>query len=135
MGLHRSKTDSSIAYPLSEYQEARGATNLIQDDGQLNYQTVTRAVLVALNERPSQRICDVALSLLEVLLDILLDVNQTVSALPSHTPHQLSPDTDLPSALPTASSTPQLINLDPTIFRLVLSCTTRYIVLVVRGLS
>lgn len=76
-GLPRSKTDSAIAYPLPEYQEARGASNLIQEDGELNYQALIRAVLVALNERPSPRICDVALSLLDVLLDLLLDVKST----------------------------------------------------------
>ena len=71
--LPRSKTDSNIAYPLPEYQEARGTANLITEDGQLNYQALMRAVLVALNERPSQRICDVALSLLDALLDLLLE--------------------------------------------------------------
>lgn len=127
--LTRSKTDSNIAYPLLEYQEARGASNLIHDEGELNYQALIRAVLVALNERPSQRICDVALSLLDVLLDVLSDTkpgggnisntddHEALIRIHSHT----SPTT------PTQSTGPLTVVFhDVVTHRLFMSCITRY---------
>jgi hypothetical protein len=99
------------------------ASNLINEDGQLNYQALVRAILVALNERPSQRICDVALSLLDVLLDLILDVRPVLPNDSSPAPNPL-PQTPMATS---SSNLPPLPSLDGTIYRLLLSCITRLV--------
>ena len=95
-----------------------------------------RAVLVALNERPSIRVIEAALNLLDVLLDLLLEVK---SVLPSDSPPGAGSTCQAPLIpLSLAPQSPGLTlsnaaaipssNMEAAIYRLFLSCITRSVI-------
>ncbi|XP_052063828.1 protein unc-80 homolog [Mytilus californianus] len=69
--IPRSMTDSDISYQIEDdVSEVSGSVYYIQDNGQLNYKIVLRAVhFISTNQR-SQRVAEVLLNIINCLLDL-----------------------------------------------------------------